>query len=42
MEKSNYKCINCGLEIIITKEKSHVLPKAECQDCGTMTMRESG
>ena len=41
MEKKHYKCIVCGLAIIIAKEKTHKLPKAECQVCGTMTMRES-
>lgn len=39
MKKEDYKCTKCGLEIIIMKVKSHKLPKAECQDCGTMTMR---
>jgi len=34
-----YKCTKCGLEIIVAKLKSHKLPKAECQDCGTMTMK---
>ena len=41
MEKKKYKCSECGLEIAIAKEKSHKLPKAECQDCGTMTMRQA-
>lgn len=40
MIKKDYKCSKCGLEIVIAKEKSHKLPKAECQDCGTMTMQE--
>lgn len=33
-----YKCTECGLEIVIYKEENHKIPKAECQDCGTMTM----
>lgn len=36
---SDYKCTKCGLEIVIYKSKSHKIPKAECQDCGTKTMR---
>lgn len=40
MEKKHYKCSRCGLKIVIVKEKTHKLPKAECQDCGTMTMQE--
>ncbi len=39
MKKQEYKCTKCGLEIAIVKEESLKLPKAECQDCGTMTMR---
>lgn len=39
MHKKDYKCTKCGLEIVIAKEPSHSLPKAECQDCGEMTMR---
>lgn len=38
-EKQEYRCSKCGLEIVVAKEKKHHLPKAECQDCGTMTMQ---
>lgn len=37
--KLEYKCTKCGLEIVIVKDKAHELPKAECQNCGTMTMK---
>ena len=40
MKKQNYKCSECGLEAVIAKEESHDLPKAECEDCGTMTMEQ--
>lgn len=36
--KQEYKCTNCGLEIVVFKDKSLELPKVECQDCGTKTM----
>ena len=39
MNKTNYKCTKCGLEIVIIKAEGQKLPKAECQDCCTMTMR---
>lgn len=39
MKKEDYKCTACGLEIVILKSEKLRLPKAECQDCGTMTMR---
>ncbi|KKN03371.1 hypothetical protein LCGC14_1108190 [marine sediment metagenome] len=38
-ETKEYKCAKCGLEIIILKSISLRLPKAECQNCGTKTMR---
>ena len=41
MIKKNYKCTKCGLKIVIAKEKTHKLPKAECEDCGTITMRKN-
>jgi len=37
--KYEYKCSQCGLEIVIIKPKKLKLPRAECQDCGRMTMR---
>lgn len=42
MEIKEYECIGCGLEVVIAKEKCHKLPKAECQDCGKMTLRCTG
>jgi len=39
-KKEKYKCIECSLEVIILKEESQKLPKAECQDCGKMTLRK--
>ena len=39
MKKEDYKCTNCDLEIVIVKSEKLKLPKAECQDCGTMTMK---
>lgn len=40
-KKKNYKCTECGLEIVIFKSDGLKLPKAECQDCNSMTMRPS-
>ena len=40
MIKKHYKCTKCGLEVAIIKEEGHDLPKAECQNCGTMTLKE--
>jgi len=34
-----YKCTKCGLETAIAKEKTHNLPKAECQNCLKMTLK---
>lgn len=39
--KNDYKCSSCGLEIVVAKQPMLLLPKAECQDCGTMTMEPS-
>ena len=39
MKKENYKCTECGLEIVILKPEKLRIPKAECQDCGTKTMK---
>ncbi len=40
MDKQKYKCTKCGLKAVVVKEKSHELPKCECQTCGTMTMQK--
>jgi len=40
MKKKEYKCKKCGLEIVILKPEKLKLPRAGCQDCGTMTMEE--
>ncbi len=37
-QKTDYKCSECGLEIIIYKQKAHVLPAAECENCQKKTM----
>ena len=39
MNKHEYKCVDCGLEIIIIKSDILKMPIAECQECGTRTMR---
>lgn len=36
--KRKYKCTKCDLEIVVAMVEGQNLPKAECQDCGTMTM----
>lgn len=41
-KKKDYKCSECGLEIVIYKEENHELPEAECQGCHAMTMRPIG
>lgn len=40
MNKAKYKCTKCGLEVVIVKAENHKLSKAECQDCGKMTLKE--
>ena len=39
MITQKYRCVKCGLEIVVAKDKDHSLPIVECQDCNTMTMK---
>lgn len=40
MRKTEWQCVQCGLEVIILQPEGLCLPFAECEDCGMMTLRE--
>ncbi len=40
MRETEWKCVQCGLEVTILLPEGLSIPFAECQDCGLKTLQE--